>query len=72
MMRMMNPNFTFFGNSENWGQMGDLMQKMMRPYTNGLGGYYWQINWIIELTISLLLIALLVSAIRYLWKKGDK
>lgn len=53
------------------GQMVELMREMMVPYRSGGGFVFWQFHWILELATWVLLIALLVAAVRWLWKKGN-
>lgn len=64
------------------GEMVQLMREMMkpggiadvwmRPYREGPGAVFFQFHWILELVTWILLIALLVAAIRWLWKKGNR
>lgn len=52
--------------------MTELMREMMWPYQSGLGRSFWGFHWVLEFITWVLIIALLVAAIRYLWKLGDK
>ncbi len=66
--------FGDFGNSagSGWGGMAEVMREMMGPYRSGGGAVYWQFHWILELLTWGLVIALLVAAFRWLWRKGDE
>lgn len=55
-----------------WGGMADPMREMMGPYRSGGGAVYWQFHWILELVTWGLVIALMIAAFRWLWKKGDE
>ena len=54
-----------------WNSMADFMKEMMRPYQSGGGLVFWQLHWFFELVTWVLIIALLVALVRYLWKKGN-
>ena len=58
--------------SASWNNMGDVMREMMGPYRSGGGFVFWQLHWLLELITWALLIAFLVAAVRWLWKKGNK
>lgn len=62
------------GNSDSngWGQMADVMREMMGPYRSGGGYVFWQFHWLFELVTWVLLIAILVAVLRWLWKKGNR
>ena len=57
--------------SGNWSDMPEGMQNMMQNY---YGGMYQYGNWygLGHLVICVLVIALLVALVRYVWKLGDK
>lgn len=70
--------FTHMGSSvlgtsnADWGQMADVMREMMSPYRSGGGYVFWQLHWLFELVTWILIIALLVGLVRWIWKKGDR
>ena len=57
-------------NGNGWNGMADVMREMMGPYRSGGGSVYWQFHWILELATWGLVIALMVAAFRWLWRKG--
>ena len=59
------------GNGD-WGEMAKVMREMMWPYQTGLGRTFWGIHWIFELVTWVLIIALLATLVRWVWRKGDK
>lgn len=60
------------GNDSGWNGMADVMREMMAPYRSGGGQVYWQFHWVLELATWGLVIALMIAAFRWLWKKGDE
>ncbi|MBI2007319.1 MAG: hypothetical protein HYS83_01275 [Candidatus Blackburnbacteria bacterium] len=58
--------------SAEWREMAGFMREMMGPYRAGGGYWFWQLHWVLELLTWVLFTALLVAAIRWLWKKGNK
>lgn len=62
----------FGSDSGKWGNMADVMREMMGPYRTGGGAVYWQFHWILELVTWGLVIALMIAAFRWLWRKGDE
>ena len=60
----------FGSDDKNWNGMADVMREMMGPYRSGGGAVYWQFHWILELATWGLVIALMVAAFRWLWRKG--
>lgn len=61
-----------FDNGSGRETMTNIMKDMMWPYRTGAGRVYWQFHWILELLTWGLVIALLVAAVRWLWRKGDE
>lgn len=53
----------------NWDQMPDFMREGMQQYWGGLRPF-WAFGGILDLITSLLVIALLVAVVRWLWKRG--
>ena len=72
MLAGMMGNFDRFGDDKDWGSMGEAMKEMMGPYRTGGGSVYWQFHWVLELVTWGLVIALMIAAFRWLWKKGDE
>ncbi len=63
-----------FGNNfynGNWDSMPDYMKQMMQSYYGGMQPF-WQFTGVLHFITWLLVAALLVAAIRYLWNKGNK
>lgn len=59
-------------NEAGWGSMSDMMESMMLPYQNGGGRVFWGLHWILGLATWILIVAVLVALVRWLWKKGNK
>jgi hypothetical protein len=59
------------GPGANWDSMPDYMQNMMQKYWGGVGTF-WGLAGLIDFITSILLMVLIIAAIRWLWKKGDK
>lgn len=59
------------GNWGNWDSMPDYMKDMMQGYWGGARPF-WAVAGIFELVMSLLVIAVLIALVRYLWKLGDR
>lgn len=59
------------GSWGNWDQMPDFMREMMQQYWGGLRPF-WGFGGLLDLITSILVIVLLIAAIRWLWKKGEK
>lgn len=57
-------------NADDWDKMSQAMQ------TSGSGEMAWrnyfQFHWVLGLITWILIIVLLISFIRWLWRKGDK
>lgn len=68
---MMGHMFNGANYSGNWADMPENMQRMMQNYYGGVTNYS---SWcdLAHFVIWVLVIALLVSLIRLIWKKGDK
>lgn len=62
-------NGGFYG--DNWDTMPDYMKQMMQNYWVGTKPFL-ALGGILEFVTHILLIVLLIAAIRWLWKKGDK
>lgn len=58
--------------SADWDSMAEMMREMMWPHGVGLGRSFWGLHWILGVITWILIIILLVVAIRWLWKKGDR
>ena len=55
----------------NWDSMPDYMQQMMQQYWGGLKPF-WGLSGVMDIITQVLFIVLLIAAVRWLWKKGDK
>ena len=55
----------------NYDTLPDYMRQMMESYWGGMRPFM-AYTWFAHLVTWLLIVALLVAAIRYLWKKGGK
>ena len=58
-------------NGGSWDTAPDYMKQMMQSYYGGMSGFL-PYSGIIHVLTWLLLAALLIAAIRYLWNKGGK
>jgi len=47
--------------------MYNWMWPMMGSYTNGSSTFFWQLQWLVVWGLT---VALLVAAVRWIWKKG--
>jgi len=54
-----------------WDSLPDYMQQMMQSYWGGMRPFV-AYTWLAHLITWILIVALLVAAIRYLWIKGGK
>ena len=68
---MMGHMFSGGNDYSNWADMPENMQRMMQNYYGGMANYS---SWygLAHFITWLLVIALLVSLVRYFWKLGDK
>ena len=60
-----------YGFSGNWENMPDYMQQMMKSYYGGLRPFGSAFG-ILHLISWVLVMVLLMTLIRYFWKKGSK
>ncbi len=58
--------------SADWDSMTEMMRETMWPYGAGLGKSFWGLHWVLGIITWILIIILLVAAIRWFWKKGNK
>jgi len=64
--------YRMMGNSwGNWDSMPDYMKDMMQGYYGGTRSL-WGFSGLMDFVVQVLIIVLLIAAIRWLWKKGDK
>ena len=61
----------YFGYGDNWSDMPDYMQNMMRNYYGG-SSFLWQFAGILDFLLKILFIVLLIAVIRWVWMKGGK
>lgn len=68
---MMGQMFARGWSGGNWDSTPDFMKNMMQQYWGGVQPF-WGLAGIIDLVQEVLILILLVAAIRWLWRKGDK
>ena len=54
-----------------WDSMPDYMKQMMQNYWGGARPFV-ALGGVLEFVIQILFIVLLIAAIRWLWRKGEK
>jgi hypothetical protein len=55
----------------NWDSAPDYMKQMMQSYWGGVQPF-WGFTGVLDFIIKILIVVLLIAAIRWLWKKGEK
>ncbi len=68
---MMGHMFGSGWNGGNWDSMPDYMKQMMQNYW-GTTQPFWGVSGILDFVNQILFTVLLIVAIRWLWRKGEK